>query len=78
MYTINDHTKLYAVSYINWFDHELETHFKYADNKVHAMIQLLEDKGWKDADLSAQFSTVEEVKQFAFDCDGMVHAEEVP
>lgn len=78
MYQHNDHTKLYAVSYINWFNYELETQFKYADNEAHAMIQMLEDKGYEDDDLSVEFSTVEEVKQFAFDCDSMVHAVQVP
>lgn len=80
MLDINDHTKLYAVSYIHFGDNELKTDFVYADNEQQAMLEMMLDNGWigeiyEDVNVH---STIEEIKQFAFDGDCMVDAAVVP
>lgn len=76
----NDHTKLYAVSYIHFGDNELKTDFVYADNEQQAMLEMMLDNGWSEdiyEDVNVH-STNEEIKQFAFDGDCMVDAVAVP
>ena len=68
--------RTFAVSYINWFDHELDTQFIQAENEIEAACQRLLGAGY-ELDQEA-FLTLEDVKHFAFDCDSMVHAVELP
>ena len=67
--------KLYAVSYIDWFDHKLITEFVSAPSDVEALLQ------WeKTRELFGDLeeASLEDLKQAAFDSDAMVNSVEVP
>lgn len=65
--------KRYAVSHINWFDHDLTTVIVEADSvrealRQHPQIAAMGDPIPEDLD---------EAKEWAFDQDAMIHAEEI-
>jgi len=66
----------YAVSYISFFDNELDTVFVYANSVAEAvkkaMPKLKCEIDWGDRE------TLEEFKSLAFDCDAMIHVVQVP
>ncbi|MDR3572236.1 MAG: hypothetical protein P4L50_00105 [Anaerolineaceae bacterium] len=69
--------KMFAVSYINWCDHELTTEFIHADTweealKHHSAVH--NDTDW----LNDLPKDKEEAKQYFFDCDSMFESVEVP
>lgn len=73
--------KLYAVSFISFFDNELRTTFQITDKgKIDAlhkgMQKIFPDKSDKDMlDSFRECKTLEEAKQLAFDQDSMLHVE---
>ena len=70
--------KLYSVSYISFFNNEMKTAFVISEKgPMDALLKGLQELvGKEDAEAASAFeeecSTVEEAKQFAFDCDSMV------
>lgn len=65
----------YAVSYINWYDHELSTKIVEAENEIEAY--KAEFKSHK-IDLLTEPKTVQDFKYEAFDADCMIHVEPIP
>lgn len=65
-------SKRYAVSQVNFRDWELKIHFVDASNWFEALCKV--DSMFNEM----EGETLEECKQFAFDCDGMIDVQEVP
>ena len=65
--------KRFAVSWINWTDNDLKTEFVKAESELAALQAKLAKDGLDEVP-----DTIEGCKQLAFDCDGMIHAAEVP
>lgn len=63
----------YAVSYIDWFDHDLTTLIVTADDWQGALKQHP-----KFATFDIDWTTLDGVKRQAFDCDAMVECVEIP
>ena len=63
----------YAVSHIDWYDHDLTTVIVEAATVVEAM-----KAHPKAKDIVWEGSTEAELKQDCFDCDCMIHAEPIP
>ena len=66
--------KRYATAYISFFDNALHMHIVEAENKLDAIRKVLALNN--DGDIG-KGDTVEEIQQFAFDCDSMVNAIEL-
>lgn len=69
--------KRYAVSHINWFDHDLTTVIVEADSVREALLQHPEIAAMEAPDGSIP-EDLDEAKEWAFDQDAMIHAEEIP
>lgn len=67
--------KRFVISYISWFNYELKSEIVEAESVTEATrIALYRLTDANDLD---EYITVEQMKQFAFDCDGMVNAIEI-
>lgn len=62
----------WVISWINWYDYELHSQIIDAPDEMTAYRKALAASGIDGDD--EEFNTVEEVKCFAFNCDGMVNA----
>lgn len=70
---------LYAVSYINWFDHDLITEFHSGETWKDALLKhsmLAQSPFGKDGE--AVPNDLEQMKQLCFDCDCMISVVPVP
>lgn len=65
----------YAVSHIDWLDHDLTTIIVEATDWQSALI-MHPKADWLKEDIAPN-TTLEECKQIAFDCDSMIHVEPV-
>lgn len=65
----------YAVSYIDWFDHDLTTIIVEADSPIRAL-QLHPKIATFDIDYSS--NSLEDIKRQALDTDCMVECVEIP
>lgn len=65
----------YCVAYINFYDNIMTQEIVKAKTELDALRTSLEINGYDSSD--EKFSSIEEVKQFAFDCDSMVSAIEI-
>ena len=70
--------KLYACSYIDWFDYELTTEFVFAESAEAALRGWSKTKEMFPADRLLDDAPLEILKKAAFDQDAMVNAVEVP
>lgn len=72
--------KLFAVSYIDWLNNELTTEFIKAESELDALARcawVVEHLG-EPADAIRAAKDQEELKEAAFNSDGMINAVEVP
>lgn len=67
--------KTYVVAWINWFDHELHQEQVQALNDYHAIE--LANQDMISLENLHEFTNIQDLKQFAFDCDGMISVLEV-
>ena len=66
---------LFAVSYINWFGHELSTRFMEAENEIECYRNELKLHEIEEIERCKE---IQDFKHLAFDCDCMIHVERVP
>lgn len=64
----------YATAYMNYFDNELSIDFRKANSQFDAMVRRLENEGYQ---VPKHIKECDELREFAFDCDCQVEAEEV-
>ena len=72
----------WVISWISWHDYELHMSYCIADTyedalkyALRSLVGLWEDlQGWKDYIEGLELNTSEDIKQEAFNCDGMVGA----
>ena len=61
----------YVVAWINFFDNELQQQYVVADNEFQALLKSNQDV-IDMSDPIVNTMGMEELKQFAFNCDGMI------
>ncbi len=67
--------KKFVISWISWYDHELKSEVIEEISEYQALRVALIRLG---CDIEGEdFDTSSDLKQFAFDCDGMVNAIEI-
>lgn len=66
----------FVISWINWFDYELQSEVIESDSALSATKEALLRLTGIDSS-EQDLPTVEACKEFAFDCDGMVNALQV-
>lgn len=64
--------KKYVISWISWFDYNLKSDIISAGSDREALLKAIESLGFDPSDETLK--TDEDIKQFAFNCDGMVNA----
>lgn len=69
---------VYAISFISFFDNELETVFNVGLNPVDAIYRSKFANDILLEDLDRETATLEEVKRKFFDTDGMINSVKVP
>ena len=62
----------YCVAYISFFNNDLHQKIIEAESEIDALFQTLKISGSDASD--ADLSTVAELKEFAYECDGMISA----
>ena len=62
----------YVISWIDWFDHNLKSDIISAGSGREALLKAVEALGFDPSEET--FDTEEDIKHFAFNCDGMVNA----
>jgi hypothetical protein len=67
--------KRYAVSYIDWFNNDLQTVIIKAETALDAMKQDFVDRGFELPE--EEISSEEAFKSMCFDCDCMMNAIEI-
>lgn len=76
---MNNPTKRWACSYIDWFDNELTTKIVRADSWFEAFCMAYPDRRANILNVDeAVPETLEQAKENAFNCDSMIHVEEIP
>lgn len=64
----------YAVAFMDYFNNTLSIDFRNAESQFYAMVSRLTAEGYE---VPGHINDCEELRQFAFDCDCLVEAEEV-
>ena len=70
-----ENEKTFVVAWINWFDHELHQEVVQALHEYHALEVANQDM--ISLENMHEFTTMQKLKVFAFDCDGMISVIEV-
>lgn len=71
--------KRWACSYIDWFDNELTTKIVSATNWLEAFMIAYPDRCANITNNDGgPPETLEKAKENAFNCDSMIHVEEIP
>lgn len=65
---------VFATAFMDYFNNELTIEFCLAVDAFDAMKQRLEQEGYT---VDNSIIEIQEIKQFAFDCDSMIDAAEV-
>ena len=66
--------KNFVVSYIDWFDYNLEMKKVSAENKLDAILSYAKEKGFKDI---PEVDSIEDFQKYCFDWDCMMNAIEI-
>lgn len=73
--------KRFVISWINWYDHDLQSKIVEADNEKEALIKCLLEDFYTDADTETLEeivkNSIEDLKTMAFNADGMINAIEI-
>ena len=70
-----ENPKTYVVAWISWFDHELHQEKVEALNEYHALEVSKQDM--VSLQNMHEITNMQDLKQFAFDCDGMISVLEI-